>query len=61
MLFIYASLWDPGMPELFQKFGMSKIYNVFLKKCFLRIKAAVIWSKQQKNNSNIMKYYCNLK
>ncbi len=29
MIFIYAPLWEPGMPEVFQKFVISKIYGVF--------------------------------
>ncbi len=31
-----------------QKFGISKIFNVFLKKYLLLIKATCIWSKIEK-------------
>ncbi len=50
-----------GCQNYFKSLGWVRFMFFFLKKCLLRIKAAVIWSKLQKNNSKIMKYYCDLK
>ncbi len=44
-----------------QRFGISNIFNVFLKTFLMLIKAAFIWSKNAEKNSNTVKYYSNLR
>ncbi len=59
MIHFFAGLFQKDIYTAVQKFGLSKIFYVFLMESLMLIKAVFIWSKIQQKKSNIVKYYCN--
>ncbi len=55
-LYIYI-LYTVYMYTAIQKFGISKIFNVWSPLCSSRL---YLIDQKYRKNSNIVKYYCNL-